>query len=446
MNSAAISGRMASLSSALTLLFFTVLIVYVTNHLLISLRAARRRRGAIRGGEEAEPPGEWPTVSIHLPFHNERRVAARILEACLGLDYPRDRLEIVVVDDSDDGTTDIARGFEALHPSLVKVIHRPDRRGFKAGALNLALAESRGDFIAVFDADYVPPASFLRETVPYLLSRGDLAFVQTRCGHLNADYNWVTRAAAAAHEWFWNREQKARYATGFFTHFGGTGAVFRRRAIVESGGWPEETLTEDLDLSIRLQLRGWRYLYKPEVTCPGEIPIRLRDLLRQQFRWAKGFTQCLLRHTPEILRSGRLSWMEKVEAILQLSPYFTAPALLGLIAASTVTLAAAPPNLLGLTGLSLLGETLIPIGVGLTALRHEEKEGGRGRDRDGLWMGGRAETLRSLLYLGALTPLFALVYTLAVLEALLGMASPFHRTPKYGLITEPIQSYSYAAG
>ncbi|MGC8962161.1 MAG: glycosyltransferase, partial [Candidatus Bathyarchaeia archaeon] len=403
-------------------------------HLLISLKASRRLRGEGEGGRY-DPPREWPRVSIHLPFHNEGRVAARILEACIGLDYPRDRLEIIVVDDSDDGTTDIARRFEALHPSLVRVIHRLDRKGFKAGALNLALAESRGDFIAVFDADYVPPPSFLKEALPPLLARGDLAFVQARCGHLNADYNWVTKAAATAHEWFWNREQKARYATGFFTHFGGTGAVFRRRALTESGGWPEDTLTEDLDLSVRLQLDGWRYLYMPEITCPGEIPIRLRDLLRQQFRWAKGFTQCLIKHTPNILRSGRLSWTQKMEALMQLSSYFTAPALIGLVASSAVSIAASPLNVLRLTGLSLLGEALIPVAAGLATLKSkgEKEEGGR----EGPRRSGKSEELHHLLYLAALTPLFSIVYTKAVIEALLGVASPFHRTPKYGLVTEP---------
>ncbi|MEM3678010.1 MAG: glycosyltransferase, partial [Candidatus Bathyarchaeia archaeon] len=404
MRSTAGSIHMGWLSFAFTLFFFTVLILYVTNHLLVSLKAMGRRRE--KDGEGFRPPREWPTVSVHLPFHNERRVAARILEACLGLDYPRDRLEIIVVDDSDDGTTEIARRFEASHPSLVRVIHRAERRGFKAGALNLALTESRGDFIAVFDADYVPPPIFLKEALPPLLARGDLAFVQTRCGHLNAEYNWVTRAAATAHEWFWNREQKARYATGFFTHFGGTGAVFRRRAITELGGWPEGTLTEDLDLSVRLQLSGWRYLYMPEITCPGEIPIRLRDLLRQQFRWAKGFTQCLMRHTPRILKSRRLSWMQKMEAVMQLSSYFTAPALIGLMISIAISITASPPSLLRLTGLSLLGEAAIPMAAGLATLRSRDEEGSGEGDKRGLRVRGKIEVLHHLLYLAAVTPLF----------------------------------------
>lgn len=413
--------------SMLTLIFFTILVLYATNHLAISLKAAKKQR-RLELDMTVRPPGEWPKVSVHLPFHNERRVAARILSACLAFDYPRDKLEIIVVDDSDDGTTEIARRFEDLYPSMVRVLHRVDRRGFKAGALNLALAHSRGDLIAVFDADYIPPPSFLRETVPYLLSEEKVAFLQTRCGHLNADYNWVTRAAVAAHEWFWGREQKARYETGFFTHFGGTGGLFKREALMESGGWPEGTLTEDLDLSVRLHLKGWKYLYIPEIVCPGELPPSFKALLRQQHRWAKGFTQCLLKHASNILKSRRLTFTQKVEAIMQLSSYLTAPATLGLMASLTLLWMACPPDILKLTGLTLLGESLIPLSIGAAALRREDKE-----------MNGNAQrktSLQDLAYLILMTLPMLIVYTKGVLEALLGVGSPFRRTPKYGLITE----------
>lgn len=407
----------------LAVIFLTIILIYVINHLLLYFKATRKHKIPI---SKCENPTEWPFVSIHLPFHNEKKVAARIIESCLHFDYPEGKFEIIIIDDSNDGTTKIANFFKKHYSSVVRVFHRQERQGFKAGALNLALKHSKGEFIVVFDADYVPPQHFLKTVIPYLLSDKKAAFVQTRCSHLNQNYNWVTKAAALAIDWFWKREQKARYETGVFTHFGGTGAVFRKQVINEAGGWPEDTLVEDLDLSIKLQLNNWQYIYLHHISCQGEIPPSLQILSKQQFRWAKGFTQCLIKHYKDILKSKLLSLNQKIETILQLAIYSTAPALLGLMVILQASFLHLPLELVTMVGISILGGISIPIGINI-ALFLTEKNYLKN------FALPKFDTVTALSYLIVITPLIVLIYCKAVIEALLGLKSSFIRTRKYGL-------------
>jgi cellulose synthase/poly-beta-1,6-N-acetylglucosamine synthase-like glycosyltransferase len=403
--------------------FLTIILIYVINHLLLYFKATRTRKILT---SKCENPTDWPFVSIHLPFHNEKKVAARIIESCLHFDYPKGKFEIIIIDDSNDGTTDIAKWFQKQYSSVVKVFHRQERQGFKAGALNVALKHSKGEFIAIFDADYVPPQYFLKKVIPYLLSDEKVAFVQTRCSHLNRRYNWVTKAAALAIDWFWKREQQARYETGVFTHFGGTGAVFKKQVINEAGGWSEDTLVEDLDLSIKLQLNNWQYIYLHHISCKGEIPPSLYILSKQQFRWAKGFTQCLVKYYKDILKSKMLSLNQKIETILQLAIYSTAPALLGLIVLLQVSFLHLPLELITMVGLSILGGISIPIGINI-AISLTDKNYLKDFTLP------KFDTLKALSYLIIITPLIVLVYCKAVIEAILGFKSSFIRTRKYGL-------------
>ncbi len=314
-----------SLAQQLVLVLTTaatiILGLYAINWSLLTILSVKGRRRSLT------PPKlkELPEVTIHLPLFNEKRVAARLIESCLKIDYPSQKLKVIIIDDSDDGTTDIARSYERKFPHTVRVIHRESRPGYKAGALQTALDQTTSEFVMIFDADYMPPPDLLRRLVPYMYAGEDVAFVQTRSTYLNPGQSWITRAVALALDGYGIVDQRARYTANLLAHFSGTGGLFRRSAIQSAGGWTSDTLAEDLDLSIRLQLRGWRYIYLHDLTCPGEIPPSFDLLRRQQFRWAKGFAQCFRKHYRSIIGSRRLSIFQKFEALMLLATYFVCP-------------------------------------------------------------------------------------------------------------------------
>lgn len=239
-------------------------------------------------------PADPPSVTVQLPIFNERYVVERLIRTCGALRYPG-RLQIQVLDDSTDDTTDRAatavaelvdRGVDAV------LVHRTDRTGFKAGALARGLETATGELVAVFDADFVPDPGFLEELVPYFSVDGpEIGMVQARWGHLNADESWLTRAQATLLDGHFVVEHTARYGSGRWFNFNGTAGIWRRRAILDAGGWQHDTLTEDLDLSYRAQLAGWRFLYVPEVVAPAELPHDMAGFKSQQHRWAKGSIQ-----------------------------------------------------------------------------------------------------------------------------------------------------------
>jgi cellulose synthase/poly-beta-1,6-N-acetylglucosamine synthase-like glycosyltransferase len=389
---------------------------------------------SIRGRNKlADPPhlDSWPRVSVHLPLFNEKRVAKRLLEACVNLDYPRDKLEIVVVDDSSDGTTKIAREFESKHPSLVRVFHREERSGFKAGALQIALRNSSGEFIALFDADYVPPRNFLKKMIPHLYVDEKVAFAQSRWSYLDGQFSWIAKAISLAIDVYAFIDQRARYVGNLLAHFSGTCGVFRRRAVEEAGGWSSETLAEDLDLSIRLHLKGWRYIYVPTVVCPGEIPPSFDNLRHQQFRWAKGFSECLRKYGGAILRSSQLNFFQKMEALLHLATYFICPLTIIGIVVALLYYSIFPPSfwLMGfwryqvalltfMLSLVIYSAPVIASGVTLS----EFSQLGITKLRRLLHLG----------YLGALVYGLLLSNTKAVIEGLFSTTSYFYRTPKLG--------------
>ncbi|HID17727.1 TPA: glycosyltransferase [Candidatus Bathyarchaeota archaeon] len=375
---------------------------------------------------------DWPKVSIVLPFYNEGRVAARILKACLELDYPKDKLEIVVVDDSNDGTTEIAKGFERRNPGLVKLIHRGSREGFKAGALQRALEASTGELIALFDADYVPPRGFLKKLVPHLLFNDNVAFVQSKWGYLNQETSWVTRGMSVGIDFYDMIHQRGRAKLGLIPHFSGTGGIFKKKCLEEVGGWQTDTLAEDLDLSIRLHLAGKRYVYVPEVVCPGEIPPNFLDLMRQQARWAKGFMQCLRKHARSIMKNGRLSLLKKVEALIYLSSYLTCPlAILGLIVGLIFSKVFPPTFVLenlfrnvALTfnfsmGMLIYSAPLAAMTLTISTYRSPKV---------------KFKKARYALNLITIFSLLLVSNSVAAIQGLLKGKFKFHRTPKFGII------------
>lgn len=276
-----------------------------------------------------DPPvstDELPLVTIQLPFYNELYVVDRLVEAVCAIDYPKDRLEIQLLDDSTDETVDLSKKLEErfqLEGFDIKHIHRTNRQGYKAGALKEGLAVARGEYIAIFDADFVPHPDFLMKTVPYFADP-EIGMVQTRWEHLNEEYSFLTRAQALALDGHFVIEQQIRHKAGFFINFNGTGGVWRKATIIDAGNWHSDTLAEDLDLSYRAQLNGWRFVFLNDVTSPAELPADINSLKTQQFRWTKGAVETAKKLLPTVWRSG-LSLKQKLECTVHLTSNIVFP-------------------------------------------------------------------------------------------------------------------------
>jgi cellulose synthase/poly-beta-1,6-N-acetylglucosamine synthase-like glycosyltransferase len=264
-----------------------------------------------------------PTVTIQLPLYNEMYVADRLIDAVCRIDYPRELLEIQVLDDSTDETTNIAsqavRRFAAQGVDI-KYYHRADRTGYKAGALEAGLQVSRGEYVAIFDADFIPTTDFLTRLMPHF-SNDKVGMVQARWGHINEDYSLLTKIQAILLDGHFILEHGGRNRGGRFFNFNGTAGVWRRSAIDDAGGWQHDTLTEDLDLSYRAQLRGWQFVFVPTLIAPAEVPVEMNAFKSQQHRWAKGSIQTCRKLLPTILRSN-LPLGVKAEAFFHLTANF----------------------------------------------------------------------------------------------------------------------------
>lgn len=277
----------------------------------------------------AGPPPEiaaWPKVTVQLPIYNERYVIERLIEAVVQFDYPRELIEIQVLDDSTDETQAVAHACVERHQRLgvpIEYIHRGNRDGFKAGALHEGLKSATGEFVAIFDADFIPPADFLRRTVPYFADP-KLAMVQTRWSYINRNYSPLTEVEAILLDGHFAIEHSSRYRSGLFFNFNGTAGIWRREAIESAGGWQHDTLTEDTDLSYRAQIRGWHFLYLPQIDCPSELPVEMNAFKTQQARWAKGLMQTAKKILPQIMRSDAPARV-KAEAFFHLTANISYP-------------------------------------------------------------------------------------------------------------------------
>src|ERR1700731_2039811 len=277
----------------------------------------------------AGPPPEisaWPRVTVQLPIYNERYVIERLIESVAQFDYPRDLLDIQVLDDSTDETQEVARNCVERYQALglpISYLHRANREGFKAGALQEGLKSASGEFVAIFDADFIPPPDFLRRTVPYFAD-ARLAMAQTRWSYINRHYSPLTEVEAILLDGHFVVEHSARFRSGLFFNFNGTAGIWRRAAIDDAGGWQHDTLTEDTDLSYRAQLRGWRFVYLPEIECPSELPVEMNAFKSQQARWAKGLMQTARKILPRVLRSD-MSGAVKAEAFFHLTANISYP-------------------------------------------------------------------------------------------------------------------------
>ncbi len=403
------------------------MLIYVVCALALAIYAA----GAfvlllVWGRRQAEPvlppspPADaWPRVMVQLPVYNERLVIGRLIDAVAALDYPPDRLCVQVLDDSTDDTPDVvARHVARWRDAGLQIAHirRGERAGYKAGALAAGLQrQPEAELVAVFDADFAPPPDFLQRVVPHFLVDDRVGMVQTRWGHLNAGENALTRAQALSLDGHFVVEQTARSWGGLLLNFSGSAGVWRASCIAAAGGWSFATLAEDLDLSYRAQLQGWRCLYLPDVVVPAEIPPQLTAYRQQQARWAKGSTQNLLLHGRALWRSRAHNLAQKFMGTLHLCQYVVHPLMLFLLLLTPPLLLVGGLQRLSLAPLGIAG--IAPPLIYLVSQRH-------------LYANWARRMLAFPVLMAASTGL-VLSNTLAVLGALRGEPNVFRRTPKF---------------
>ncbi|HVJ28341.1 MAG TPA: cellulose synthase family protein [Vicinamibacterales bacterium] len=370
-------------------------------------------------------PEELPRVTVQLPIFNEMYVADRLIGAVCELDYPRHLLEIQVLDDSTDETTDIAelavrryaaKGFD------IKYLHRVDRTGYKAGALEAGLHQASGQFIAIFDADFIPPTDFLIKTLPHFATDPKIGMVQARWGHINQDYSLLTKIQSILLDAHFVLEHGSRNRAGCFFNFNGTAGIWRREVIPDAGGWQHDTLTEDLDLSYRAQLRGWRFVFLPDLVAPAEVPVEMNSFKSQQHRWAKGSIQTCMKLLPRILRSNQPLGV-KVEAFFHLSANFN------YLLMSVLSILMFPSMYvrysMGWTEMMLIDIPLFAAATMSFCNFYMVSQ----RELHSDWK----TRLKYLPFLMSIGIGLCVNNTRAVIEAVLGKQTEFARTPKYGI-------------
>jgi cellulose synthase/poly-beta-1,6-N-acetylglucosamine synthase-like glycosyltransferase len=405
-----------------TICYFIVLLgmsLYGIHRYFIIFLYFRNRHRAPR------PPlrfSELPMVTVQLPIYNEVYVIKRLLTAVSQIDYPREKLEIQILDDSTDETTEIAHR-EAVHLRhlgfQVELVRRLDRIGFKAGALNHGLKQAKGEFFLILDADFIPPPDILQRTVHYFTDPA-IGMIQTRWGHINRTYSWLTRAQAILLDGHLLLEQTARSRTGRFFNFNGTAGLWRRNAIEQAGGWQHDTLTEDLDLSYRAQLKGAKFLFLSNIVTPAELPVDMSGFRSQQHRWTKGSIQTCRKVLPLVWKS-RLPWWIKVEAAVHLTSNFAylLLALLCILLHPSRT-EIATDWLQALIDLPIFAATTLSVAVFYLCAQRE------------LYPKDWKREILFFPFVLALGIGLSISNGRAVLEAVFNHESPFARTPKYG--------------
>src|SRR5688572_10552587 len=377
--------------------------------------------------EQPQPKGafdELPVVTIQLPLYNEMYVVDRLVDSVCQIDYPRELLEIQVLDDSTDETREIAELAVRRHAMQgidIKYIHREDRTGFKAGALDEGLKVARGHYVAIFDADFIPKPDFLKRTIHYFTD-DKVALVQARWGHINEDYSLLTKIQAVLLDAHFVLEHGSRNRGGCFFNFNGTAGIWRREAIYDGGGWQHDTLTEDLDLSYRTQLKGWQFVFVQDHVSPAELPVEMNSFKSQQHRWAKGSIQTFLKLMPRILRSKQ-PLAVKAEAFFHLSANFNylLMSLLSILMfpAMWVRYSTGWTEML-LIDVPLFFAATMSVGNFYVVSQRELYKDWRQR-------------LRYLPFLMSIGIGLCVNNTRAVLEAIFGKQTEFARTPKYGI-------------
>ncbi len=399
--------------SGLFTVFSVLLLVYAANNLYL-IWATREYRN-----REATELSYYPKVAVQLPVYNEKKVITRLIDTIEALDYPREALTIQILDDSTDETSNIIDE-KTLDNSSIKVIRREKRTGYKAGALQNGFQQTDAEYFAIFDADFLPEPDFLKQVISVMEKNHEIGLIQTRWGHINQGFNKLTRAIALALDWHHYIEQVGRNASNLFINFNGSCGVMRREAIIDAGGWRADTLSEDLDMSYRIQMKGWKAVYLRDIVVPGEIPPTIDDYRIQQRRWAKGSIQCSKMLISDIIK-GDLSLRQKTQSILHLNGYsvylwtmslmlLSVPALL----LNTKTI----PDALGAIG--LIGASS-HVAIYMILLRKKQTP--------------RLGYTGDFLFLFITSIGLSLECSLAVLRGLYEQGGEFKRTPKYNLKT-----------
>ncbi len=411
---------------ALLIPYFIVLIVLATygghRYWLVYLYYKHKKN------KTTEPAARFqlndlPRVTVQLPIFNEQYVVDRLLDAVCRLDYPKEKLDIQLLDDSTDETVEVARLLVERYAALghpVTYLHRDNREGFKAGALAEGLKTAKGEFVAIFDADFVPPPDFLLKCIHHFTDP-KVGMVQTRWTHINRNYSLLTQVEAILLDGHFVLEHSGRSRSGVFFNFNGTAGMWRRSAIDEAGGWEHDTLTEDTDLSYRAQLKGWKFVYLQDVECPAELPVEMTAFKTQQARWAKGLIQVSKKILPQVLKSD-VSRHQKIEAVYHLTANISYPLMIVLsvllMPAMIIRFYQGWFQMLYIDLPLFMASTFSISSFYLVSQKELFPKS---------W-------LRSLLYLPLLMSLgigLTITNTIAVLEALVGKQTAFARTPKY---------------
>jgi len=379
------------------------------------------------------PPTQFeqlPPVTIQLPVYNERYVVERLIDEVTKIEYPKELLQIQVLDDSTDDSHPFAEALVAKYQALgfpIEYHHRTNRQGFKAGALQAGLATATGELIAIFDADFIPPPDFLTRTVNFFADP-KVGLVQTRWSYLNRDYNLLTEVEAMLLDGHFILEHGARSRSGLFFNFNGTAGILRRQAIIDAGGWQHDTLTEDSDLSYRAQLAGWRFVYLPGLDCPSELPVEMHGFQIQQSRWAKGLTQVAKKLLPTILKAD-LPKRVKFEAIMHLTPNISYPLMVVLSALMLPVMIVR--FYMGVWEMVLLDLPLIIASFWSISAFYivAQRE---------LYPKSWKRSVFLLPMLMGVGVGLTIINTRAVLEALFGIKSGFVRTPKFAIEGRPV--------
>ena len=368
-----------------------------------------------------------PSVTIQLPIYNEKYVAKRLVDAVCNLDYPKEKMRIMVLDDSDDDTVELLgntvndykkQGFQIEH------VRRGTRNGYKAGALKHAMMSTDTELVAIFDADFIPPVWFLKRAIPHF-SKSNIGLVQCRWGHVNENYSAITQAQALSLDFHFLIEQKAKSNSHLFMNFNGTAGIWKRDCIEDAGGWHTATLVEDLDLSYRAQMKGWKCLFLPDIVVDAELPVQMNAAKRQQFRWAKGSIQCAIKLLSDIIVKRKVAVETKIQAFIQLTRHIVYPLMLIQFLALPILLAG-QVNLYVVSFLPALTiATYLAMGPGayimiIQSMYHKS------------WK-SKAKILPALLVYNAG---MSVNNTVAVFDAVFGKKNEFLRTPKYGIITK----------
>jgi len=409
---------------ALLVPYFVVLILLagygLHRYTLVYLYYKKKKNKTV---EPAKKFANLPRITVQLPIFNEQYVVDRLLQAICRLDYPREKLDIQLLDDSTDETVEVARALVehyASHGHPVTYIHRTNREGYKAGALQEGLKTASGEFVAIFDADFVPPSDFLVRTIHHFTDP-KIGMVQTRWTHINRNYSFLTEVEAILLDGHFVLEHSGRARHDVFFNFNGTAGIWRRQAIEEAGGWQHDTLTEDTDLSYRAQLKGWKFIYRQDIECPAELPVEMTAFKTQQARWAKGLIQTGKKILPRVLKSDQ-PFRVKLEACYHLTANLSYPLMVILsvllLPAMVIRFYQGWFQMLYIDIPLFLASTFSISSFYLVSQRELFPK---------TWP-------RALLYLPFLMALgigLTVTNTVAVLEALVGKKSAFARTPKY---------------